>query len=572
MSFDGLITRAAVWEMQTLIGGRINKIYQPSENELLLQVRAQQRNHLLLISAHPSYSRIHLTRHMTDNPLEPPMFCMLMRKHCEGGIITAIEQVDMERIVHIRIRARDDLGDDVTRLLVAEIMGRHSNIILVDPKSNRIIDAVRRVTHAVNRYRQILPGATYRQPPAQNKRHPLTANEETFIRSLDFNQGRLDRQIVDRFSGIGPVVAKEIVHRAGLGERSRLWHTFSEIMADIRQHRYHPTIVVSPEQKTFFSVVALTHLKGETQTFDRISSCLDAFYHGKAERDRVRQQTLDLERKLKNEIDKNEKKIQVLEREIREAEKAENARIYGELLTAYLHQIQRGDRVARVINYYDPATPEIEIPLDPQLTPSENAQRYFKQYNKAKATRKWNEEQMEKARQDIAYLESVLALLENASLKEVDQIREELEEEGWLRPSGKGTRKRKKEAPSPTVYHSSEGIPILVGKNNKQNDYLTHHLASSGDTWLHTKDIPGSHVVIRARTFGEQTLHEAATLAAYFSKARHSSQVPVDYTLVKYVRKPSGARPGFVIYDHQKTLFVTPDESLIGQLTEKVRG
>ncbi|SEN16675.1 Rqc2 family fibronectin-binding protein [Lihuaxuella thermophila] len=569
MSFDGIVTRAVVHELaRTLTGGRITKIYQPGDADLLLHIRSQGKNHKLLLSAHPAYPRVQLTEAPADNPAEPPMFCMLLRKHGEGGIVESIEQVGLERIIHLNFRTRDELGDEVVRRLVIEIMGRHSNIILMDPQSGIIFDGIRRVTHAVSQYRQILPGVVYLAPPEQNKLNPLEVDQNTFIAGFDYNRGRLDKQIVHRFTGIGPLVAKEIVHRAGPGSREQLWQAFDELMSQVRAHHYEPAIIQTDE-KSVFSAWPLSHIRGEVRTFASMSTCLDTFFRGKAERDRVRQQTHDLIRKLKNEIEKNEKKIEVLQKEMAEAERAEEYRTWGELLTAHLHQIRRGDQEVKVINYYDPETPEITIPLDPSLSPSENAQRFFKKYNKWKSAKKWNAEQIEKAREENLYLESVLVQLENSTLREVEQIRDELEEEGWLKPRQKKQRRKKADAPAPTTVYSSDGTPILIGKNNKQNDYLTHQLAAPTDTWLHTKDIPGSHVVIRSKKVSDTTLKEAAMLSAYFSKARESSQVPVDFTLVKHVKKPSGARPGFVIYEHQKTLFITPEEEKIRELLNR---
>lgn len=566
MSFDGIVTRAIVHELsQTCTGGRITKIYQPSDVELLLHIRSRGKNHKLLLSAHPAYPRVQLTDAPADNPKEPPMFCMLMRKHGEGAIIQSVEQVGLERIIHIHFRTRDDLGDEVVRRLVIEIMGRHSNIILTDPETDHIFDGIRRVSHAVSQYRQILPGATYLAPPEQRKRNPLEVDQPTFISGFDYNAGRLDKQIMNRFTGIGPLLAREIVHQAGLGSREQLWQAFNNVMDKVHHHHYEPTIMQTSDKSVFYAW-PLTHLKADNRTYSTMSECLDAFFHGKAERDRIRQQTHDLIRKLKNEIEKNTKKIEILRKELAESEQADQYRIYGELLTACLHQVRRGDREVTVINYYDPETPEITIPLDPMLSPSENAQRFFKKYNKVKVAKKWNVEQIEKAEEENAYLESVLVQLENSTLREVEQIREELEEQGWLKPQPQKQRRKKKEVPTPTTVYSSDGTQILVGRNNKQNDYLTHQIASPTDTWLHTKDIPGSHVVIRAKSYSETTLKEAAMLSAYFSKARESSQVPVDYTLIKHVKKPSGTRPGFVIYDHQQTLFVTPDEERVRSL------
>lgn len=568
MSFDGMVTRAIAHELKSLIGGRITKIYQPSETDLVFHVRSHGQNRKLLLSAHPAYARVHFTTAPQDNPQEPPMFCMLLRKHGEGAIIERIEQVGMERIIHMDIRSRDELGDEVMRRLVIEIMGRHSNIIFIDPETGTIFDAIKRVSHAVSQYRQIYPGATYIAPPSQNKKNPLETDRDRFIAGFDYNSGRIDKQIVDRFTGLSPLLAKEIVHRAEIGSREHLWESFSRIMEWGRHHQYEPAITQTPS-KSYFSVWPLQHLEGETRTFASMSDCLEHFYFGKAERDRVRQQTHDLIRKLKNEIEKNEKKIEILKRELEDTKKAEHYRICGELITAFMHQIKRGDKETKVVNYYDPEAPEITIPLDHALSPSENAQRYFKKYNKLKAAKKWNAEQIEKAGQEIAYLESVLVQLENTSLKDVEQIREELEEEGWLKKTAKKAARKKKEAPVPMTVFASDGTPILIGRNNKQNDYLTHQLASSSDTWLHTKDIPGSHVVIRSKEVSDTALFEAAMLAAYYSKARESSQVPVDFTLIKHVKKPSGARPGFVIYEQQQTLYVTPDESKVKELLDQ---
>lgn len=569
MSLDGIALRAVIHELeQTLTGSRVAKIYQPSDTDLIFHLRSRGGNRKLLLSAHPTYSRLHLTEQRADNPLTPPMFCMLLRKHCEGGSIEGIYQVEMERIVHLDIRSRNELGDEVIRRLVVEVMGRHSNIILMDPASGKILDGIRRVTPDISRHRQVLPGLTYRKPPEQHKKNPLTVDREDFLRSLDFNQGKLDKQIVSRLEGIGPRTAREIVHRGGIGDREQLWSAFHELMENVKDHIYQPQIIYAPRQ-TLFTAIDLTHLEGEREAFSSISRCLDSFYTGKAERDRTRQRNLDLFRHLKNAIDKNEKKIEKLKEEQSQTEQAETYRIYGELLTSFMHQVKRGDEELKVINYYQEEAPEETIPLDPRLTPSENAQRYFRLYNKAKSARKWNAEQMEKTERENQYLESVLVQLQDAGSKEVEEIKEELREEGWLRTPGPARRKKRSQKPRPDTYFSSEGVPILVGRNNKQNDFLTHRIASPTDTWLHTKEIPGSHVVIRGKEFGETTLHEAAMLAAWHSKARESGQAPVDYTLIKHVKKPSGTPPGFVIYEEQKTLFVTPDEHQVRKLEKK---
>ncbi len=567
MSFDGVVTRAIVHELSKLVGGRISRIHQPHHTDIVLQVRAQGENVKLLVSANPTYPRIHLTTEEFVNPQEAPMFCMLLRKHCEGGVIESVEQVDLERIIHIDVKTRDELGDTSRKRIVVEIMGKHSNIILLDPASNTILDSALHVTMAISQHRQVLPGRPYVFPPSQNKQHPLETTKDAFTAALDWNGGRLDKQLVDTFSGMSPLLAKEIVHRAGLATRDALWDAFSTVMAAVKRHNYHPVVVETPA-KTYFSVVELTHLgDGRSTVYPTISSCLQSFYEVKALRDTVKQKVHDLIRIVTTERNKNEKKIEKLAQTLEDAKEAERFKLYGEFITAHMHQIKRGDTELVTVNWYDEAGGTITIPLDPLKTPSENLQAYYKRYNKAKNSLQVVQEQIAQAREEIAYLDGLLVQLDHASLKEAEEIREELVEQGYVRDRQKrGTKKKKEVRPELEAYTSSEGVEILVGKNNKQNDFLTNKLASSSDTWLHTKDIPGSHVVIRARQFSEQTLYEAAVLAAYFSKAKQGSQVPVDYTLVKHVKKPSGAKPGFCIYDQQRTLYVTPDETVVHKL------
>jgi predicted ribosome quality control (RQC) complex YloA/Tae2 family protein len=563
MAFDGIVTRAITHELHGLLTtGRITKIHQPTATDILMQVRTRQGNVRLLLSASLSFPRIHITNESYQNPLEAPMFCMLLRKYCEGAVIESIKQVEMERVIHIDIRSRDELGDERTKRIVLEIMGRHSNLILMDPQSGLIHDGLHHVTPAVSRHRVILPGRPYVAPPPQEKTNPLTVNETAFTKLLDYNQGKIDKQLVAKFSGVSPLVAAEIVHRAGLPTREAMWNAFFSVMEPALDHRYVPNITQG-EEKTHFSVVALTHLADTAETFNTVSECLESFYHGKAERDAVKQRMHDLIRLVSNERNKNIKKIEKLVQTKKEAEDAKQYQVFGELITANIYQITRGQTVANVLNYYEDDAPEVPIPLDPALSPSENAQAYFKRYTKAKNSLAVLDEQIAAAEEEVTYLETVLQQVEGAGLRDIEEIREELTEEGYLRARpGKG-RKSKPKPPSVERYVSSEGIEMYVGKNNKQNDYLTNRLAAPDDTWLHTKDIPGSHVVIRGTSFGDSTLEEAAQLAAYNSKAKNSSQVPVDYTLVRHVKKPRGAKPGFVIYEQQKTLFITPDESAI---------
>ncbi|MGF7029826.1 putative ribosome quality control (RQC) complex YloA/Tae2 family protein [Paenibacillus mucilaginosus] len=587
MSFDGLVVHCLVRELQSLVGGRINKIQMPTENDILLQVRAPGRSVKLLLSANPTYPRVHLTEESFLNPKEAPMFCMLLRKHCEGGIIESIEQPGLERIIHFGIRQRDELGDLSTKKIIVEIMGRHSNIILTDPGADTIIDGIHHVTPAISSYRIVMPGSAYTAPPEQHKAMPLEVAEGQFAalmteaaESAEPGDGAAPRfwegALVQRFSGFSPLAARELVHRASGGGAvldpaaapARLWPPFAELMQRLRGGEAEPVIVEQTASgKAFFSILPLTHIEGETRRYPTVSELLEAYYSDKAERDTVKQRVSDLIRLLSNERAKNVKKLEKLQETMEDARGADRFRILGELLTASMHMLRKGEKQIEVINYYDEDQKPVVIELDPLLTPSENAQRYFKKYTKSKNSLIAVEEQMNQAHEEIRYLDTLLQQLASASLPDIEEIREELMEMGYLRARGrKGTKKKANAKPVLACYTSSEGIPIYVGKNNTQNEYLTNRLAHAGDTWLHTKDIPGSHVVIRSPEFGESTLHEAAQLAAYFSQAKESSGVPVDYTLIKHVRKPSGAKPGFVIYDHQRTLFVTPDSERIKAL------
>ncbi|MFB1049630.1 NFACT family protein [Paraliobacillus sp. JSM ZJ581] len=566
MTFDGVVTRAITNELQeNLVTGRVLKIYQPTKTELLLTIRAQGTNKSLLLSAHPSYARFHLTEDAYQNPTEPPMFCMLLRKHLVGGFIEAIEQYENERVVYFSFKGKNEIGDETRKTLVIEIMGKHSNIILIDQEKGHVLDSIKHVSPSQSRHRTVLPGQPYILPPNQGKVNPLKAEADAFRKKLDLNAGKIDQQIVQAFMGVSPLLAKEIVHLAKLGSFTAYETAFNQLMTSIGENVYEPCIYQS--KKEDFYVLPLTHITTERNVFTSTSSMLDAFYSGKAERDRVKQQAGDLLRLLKNEIDKNKRKIKKQKQTLKKAEKADDYQRYGELLTAHMHTISTGDDQATVLNYYDPEQKEITIPLDPNKTPSQNTQVYFKTYQKLKTSKIKVEIEIQKANQEILYLEEIIQQIEAAREQDIEEIRDELKEQGYVRKRSKTRKKNNRpKKPEPEKFISSDGTPIYVGRNNKQNEYLTTRLASRTDIWLHTKDIPGSHVVIRGNTPSEETLAEACQLAALFSKAKSSSSVPVDYTEIRHVKKPSGAKPGYVTYDNQKTLFVTPDETFIENL------
>ncbi|MDQ0230594.1 Rqc2 family fibronectin-binding protein [Metabacillus malikii] len=568
MSFDGLFTYAITKELKTaLMYGKVTKIHQPYKYDLIFQIRSGGKNHRLFLSAHPSYARIHITNEMYDNPSEPPMFCMLLRKHLEGGTIQHIEQLDMERIIIFDIKSHNELGDVTEKRLIVEIMGRHSNIIIIDKDRGLILDSIKHLSPAVNRHRTVLPGQPYVLPPSQDKLNPLQTDEDTLLKKLDFNAGKLDKQIVDQFAGISPLIAKEILYRAGLVNRVTLPKAFTSLMTELKSGELLPSIYVQGN-KEFFYMLRLTHIESaETKTFPTISQLLDRYYYGKAERDRVKQQGNDLERFIINERKKNENKIKKLEATLHQAEKAAQYQLFGELLTANLYSIQKGDKEAEVINYYDEDGATVTIPLDIQKTPSENAQKYFSKYQKAKNSVDVVQEQIQIANKEIEYFDRFIQQLESASPRDIEEIREELMEGGYLKQRQSRTiKKKKQQKPVLETYISSDGTEILVGKNNKQNEYLTNKLAARDDLWFHTKDIPGSHVVIRSKNPSNDTIIEAATIAAYFSKAKNSSSVPVDFTAIRYVKKPNGSKPGYVIYDNQQTVYVTPNEDTVFKL------
>lgn len=603
MALDGLVTKSIVDELQACVGARILKIHQPTSHELVFSVRGNGVQGKLLLSANPTYPRVHWTTAHYSNPLEAPMFCMLMRKYCEGGVIEAVSQVTRERIIHLDVRHRDEVGDTSFKRIIIEIMGRHSNIILVDPNTGNIHDGIHHVTPALSSYRIVMPGSSYTSPPEQNKVDPLTVNsyaqfEEILLshnEELTTDSCLTSKQLVNSFSGLSPLLANELIYRGLTGEYEEwlpaeqrpmllggsleiedwqtLWQSFNQLQQQVQDKQYQPMIITNEQtSKPAFSITALTHIAGEYSTYSTISECLEAFYGDKAERDTVKQRASDLIRFVQNEKAKNVTKLTKLEATLAEAKDADRFRIIGELLTTYMHQMKRGDTTVEVVNYYDEDQATVKIELDPQQTPSENAQRYFKRYSKQKNSQIVVLEQMELTGREIEYFNNILQQLEIAAIGDIEEIREELVSGGYLRERvRRGPKKKKNAKPKLLCYTSSEGIDIFVGKNNLQNEYVTNKLASSNDTWLHTKDIPGSHVVIRSTEFGDATLEEAAMISAHYSQAKSSSLVPVDYTLIRHVKKPSGSKPGFVIYDHQKTVFITPDEARLKALPQVIK-
>ncbi|MGB3261560.1 Rqc2 family fibronectin-binding protein, partial [Paenisporosarcina sp.] len=544
-----------------LVSGRISKIHQPNSQEIVLHIRAAGKNSRLLISIHPSYSRIHITNEAIDNPSEPPMFCMLLRKHLEGGFISSITQLEMDRVIILRVESKNEIGDDMVRELHIEIMGRHSNVILIDPVRNLILDSLKHLSPSVNSYRTILPGQPHIAPPKQDKVNPYEVDEASLNALLETDD--VSKTILSQLAGFSPLQAKELAFRLANSNLDK-FEAYRTFLEEFNQSSPTGTYVENGN-KAIFSSNKLAHIDGETIHYESLGLLLDKVYFARAERDRVKQQAGDLERWLQNELDKLKLKMKKLAKEKANAEKLETFQLHGELLMANLYTLEKGMTEAQVVNYYDEENAVITIPLSPRKTPVENAQSFYTRYNKAKTALLKTQQQMDKTKDDIDYLEMLQQQVLQASPQDIEEIREELAEQGWMK-ARISKKKKKVVKPTPENFVSSTGLPISVGKNNKQNDYLTFKIANKSQTWFHTKDIPGSHVVIHDTDPDETSILEAAGLAAYFSKARDSSSVPVDYTEVRHVKKPNGSKPGFVIYFEQKTVFVTPSEDLVRKL------
>ncbi len=575
MSYDGMVTRCVAHELSsTIVGGKIDKIHQPERDEIIFQVRTQNGNHRLLLSASASNPRIHLTQVARENPMTPPMLCMLMRKHLQGNKILRVVQEGFDRILRIETEGRNELGDICIKSVIVEIMGRHSNIILIDEK-NRILDSAKHVDFTVSAVRQILPGLIYEVPPAQEKASPDDYSLLDLLSALDKSpeDTLLDKFLLSSFTGMSPLLAREIVYRfcqntkaTRLEVDTAAFLTEADgFLKEICNHQYTPTLVISETEKKpmAFSCMRLSQYEGGgiLEESSSISEVIDAYYEKRAQREHMNQRAAALSKLVQNNIERCEKKLVLHRENLENAKNRDTYKIYGDLITANLYRMTTGEKSLTADNYFSEELESIEIPLKEDLSPAQNAQRYYKLYTKAKMTEKYAVEEIKKAEDEKYYLESVQESLEKAeNPAELAEIKGELADEGYL-PKINPKQKKQQKKSEPMRYLSSDGLEILVGRNNKQNDELTIKMAYSTDWWFHTKEIPGSHVIVRAKGEAEipdQTVLEAAALAAYYSKAQNSSKVPVDYTTVKNVKKPNGAKPGMVIYDHYYTLLTDP--------------
>lgn len=583
MALDGAFLRHLKKEItDRALGARVDKIYQPNKEELVFLLRTRQEAFKLLLSARANSPRIHFTQYAPENPKVPPMLCMLLRKRLSGAKLVEVRQPGLERLLYLDFDAANELGDKVRLSLVIEIMGKYSNIILVDGQG-KIVDALKRVDEEMSSQRLVQPGLAYELPPAQNKPCMLECQPEEIVEAIVHqpkNQS-LNKGILNALQGLSPVVCREIEHQVGRGQelftrdltqeqRERLRFFLERLFTTVRDTAGEPYMVTKikgkPMEFSFLNIVQYGTLASVSRWED-FSSLLDEFYEERDRQDRMRVKAQDLLRLLANASERLSRKINLQRGELARSEDREHLRVCGDLINANLYRIERGSAFADLENFYD-ENRLMRVKLDPALNATQNAQKYYKEYRKAKTAQQVLGEQIAQAEQELLYVDSVFDCLSRAqSESELNEIRQELREEGYL----KAVRdKRKPPAPlAPLEFVSSEGFRILVGRNNRQNDKLTLKQANNNDIWLHTKNIPGSHTIIvtGGRQPGDATLKEAAMLAAYHSRAIDSSQVPVDYTQVRYVSKPQGAKPGMVIYVHYQTLFVTPQH----ELTEKLK-
>lgn len=577
MPLDAVCLQAVVAELAPQItGSRIEKIQQPARDQVVLLLRGNRR---LLLSAGGGQPRLHLTELLRDNPAQPPMFCMLLRKYLSGGIIESIQQAPLERVVTLTVSAADELGERSQFSLILEAVARRANLILAD-KDGHIIDCLRRIDFEMNPDRQVLPGLFYHLPTPPDKVSPFTVTEEEFaaLAAAAGEGAPADQWLVRTVNGLSPLVARELTFRACgstdapvTGHTAALWSAFAAWRDTVNEKHFTPEMLKRSGVPMDFTYLHVGQYGGaaEEETYTSFSRLLDDFYEKREQAERVKQKGQDLVKTASNGAARLRRKIAAQEQELAESKNRDKWRVYGELITANLYRMERGMSRLTAQNYYDPDCADVDIPLDVRLSPQENAAKYFKKYTKAKTAEKYITAQLEKARVELTYLESVLQELTLAeSEQDFNDIRAELTDGGYLRAKG---RKQPQRPSKPREFRSTAGLRILVGRNNRQNDRLTAKDAEKWDIWLHTQRIHGSHVILctGGAQPDEQSLLEAASLAAYFSQAQNSTKVPVDFTQVKYVKKPAGSPPGFVNYTNYKTILADPSEELVKRLGGK---
>ncbi len=588
MPLDALCLSGLVHELsQTVTNTKIDKIYQPARDEIVLALRSPTRGSVkLLLSANPNHPRAQLTQLTRENPDTPPMFCMLLRKHLSGGKILSVSQPPLERVVSFELETLNELGDRVKRTLVLEAIGRRSNLLLLD-EHNRILDCLRRVESnlgASNPQRTLLPGLFYHLPPQQEKQNPFTQSSQQLQELLDAapEEVQIDQWLLDTFGGLSPLICRELAFQAGGATdvrlhllssegKQRLLSSLESLLHNVSAHQLTPTLLLredAPYDFTFLPIYQYGQ-KVTLKTYPDFSSLLDRFYEQREQLERAKQKGQDLIRSVTTARDRTARKIANQEKELAATQNRDRLRELGDIITSNFYQLKRGMHTFHTVDFYDPEGKEIDISLDPLLTPQQNAAKYYKDYNRAKTAETMLTQQLEKGRKELDYLNSVLESITLAEgEKDLQEIRQELTDTGYLRRQSKGKGREKRVVSKPMEFRSTAGLRISVGKNNTQNDLLTCKQASKYDIWFHTQKIHGSHVILWTDGTDPdvQSLQEAACLAAWFSQGRGSGKIPVDYTPVRYVKKPNGARPGMVIYTTYETAWVTPTEDLVKRL------
>ena len=571
MPFDGLVLHSVTRELKAVLtGGRIERIYQPAALEIILAIRRNREKYRLLLSAAADSARAHLTEADRRNPAKTPFFCSALRRRLEGNRILAINQSSLDRILRFEISGTDELGRPVIYLLIAEIMGKHSNIILLEPKENKIIDSIKRYSHAMSRYREILPGRVFIPAPPSGKADPTAVTEDEFISALSALEPETDvpSGIQRLYEGLSLFSAREVVHRAGmepgisldscgLYEYRRLYTSFKDLVSSVLSGNNAPTLIFENGTPSDYAAFDPGSFSGK-KIHGTMNEILDRFYEERARVMAFAVQKSRVEQCISREINRLNRKLEGLQAVLDDPD-PDRYRLYGELLTANLYRLRTGETRVSLENLYQPGAPPVDIPLKPAFTPAQNAQLYFKKYAKARAAREHACQEKKRLEEELAYLTSVAtACGQVTNLKDLLEITLELTEQGYLGSSPAATKKLDK--PEPLKLYSSDNFTLLVGKNNLQNDYITFRLAAPEDIWFHARGVPGAHVILKTggRKPSAAALREAAALAAYFSQSRHSRSVPVDYTRRANVRRPKGSRPGFVTYTEEKTLYADP--------------
>ena len=578
MAFDGITIANIVTELnQTITGGKINKIAQPENDELIITIKNQRKQYRLFLSASASLPLIYLTETNKPSPLTAPNFCMLLRKHIGSGKIIAIEQPGMERIIRFTIEHLNELGDLCTKYLIVEIMGKHSNIIFCN-EEDQIIDSIKHVSAHMSSVREVLPGRPYFIPETQSKLNPFVLTEEIFQEKIFPRPVNVAKAIYTSITGISPLMAEEVCYRAGIDggiptdgledvERVHLAYTFLRMVDDIRDGHFEPNIIYKGKEPVEFACFPLSQYQDyRAVSYPSIFPVLETYYAEKNIVTKMRQKTVDLRKIVQNALERNVKKYQLQQKQLKDTEKKEKYRVWGELLNTYGYEVEPGAKSMEALNYY--TNEMIQIPLDETMTPQENAKKYFDKYSKLKRTKEALDTLLQETGDEIKHLESIAASLDIASSEEdLVQIKEEMMEYGYVKRKNTGGKKVKVTS-RPYHYISSDGYDIYVGKNNFQNDELSFKFASGNDWWFHAKGQPGSHVIVKSKNeeLPDRTFEEAGKLAAYYSKGRQAPKVEIDYTQKKNLRKPTGGKPGFVVYYTNYSLLIEPDITGLQQI------